>query len=77
LGCCFASTRADFSESDMKTSAKMTKLRDRFARQAISLFPLSEADLRNFRRGEEPDHELVAEFCYGLADAMLAQRLKH
>jgi len=55
----------------------MTKLRDRFARQAISLFPLSEADLRNFRRGEEPDHELVAEFCYGLADAMLAQRLKH
>lgn len=51
-----------------------TSLRDMFAVQAISLFPLSERDVSALQNGETPNHRLVAKFCYELADAMMAER---
>jgi len=60
-----------------RLSAEESFLRDSFARQAMLLFSLSEKDIEDINHRRIPNHELVAEFCYGLADAMLAQRLKH
>lgn len=51
-------------------------LRDYFATKAISLFPLTQDNLKDLESGISPNHALVAKFCYGLADAMLAERAK-
>lgn len=56
------------------TGSAAPSLRDMFAAQAISLFPLSEGDLRALENGVRPDHKLVSKFCYELADAMMAER---
>jgi hypothetical protein len=60
---------------DELTPAGMT-LRDYFAAQALALFSLDERDMIRFARGERPQHEKTAEFCYSLADAMLKERNK-
>lgn len=49
-------------------------LRDYFAAQAIRLFTMDENSLNQLRSGLVPNHQLVADFCYTLADAMLARR---
>jgi hypothetical protein len=51
-------------------------VRDYFAARAICLFPLGDAEVRMLAEGVKPQHEVVAAFCYGLADAMLAERNK-
>lgn len=51
-------------------------LRDYFAGQAISCFQLHDVAMEALMQGGRPMHEVVAEFCYGLADAMLAERIK-
>ena len=51
-------------------------LRDEFAGRAISLFPMDRDDIKSLQAGEIPDHRLVADFCYDLADAMIAEREK-
>ena len=52
-------------------------LRDKFADSAISLFPLADDDVRALVSGAmRPRHDIVAKFCYDLADAMLEERKK-
>ena len=52
------------------------ELRDFFAAQAIHCFTLNDVEVTKLLSGEYPRHDLVARFCYGLADAMMAQRNK-
>ena len=50
-------------------------LRDKFADSAIKLFPLTEENVYELKAGTgDPRHDLVAGFCYDLADAMLEAR---
>lgn len=51
-------------------------LRDYFAARAIALFVLDKDDVRAVQAGIAAQHELMAQFCYSLADAMLAEREK-
>lgn len=51
-------------------------LRDYFSGQVISIFKFDREDLALLESGHLPHHDHVAKFCYGLADAMLAQREK-
>lgn len=61
-------TRIEFSESE---------LRDYFAGQAIGLLVLDSTNIRSLQENKGyPMHELVADFCYNLADAMLKRREK-
>lgn len=61
--------------SDSFSNAGMT-LRDYFAAKAIGLFGIEEKQLADLIQGDTPNHEVVARFCYGLADAMMAEREK-
>lgn len=49
-------------------------LRDYFAAQALALWRIDDADLKNLKDGRLPQHAAVAKFCYELADAMLKAR---
>jgi hypothetical protein len=49
-------------------------LRDYFAAAAVTLFTLEDKDVAALREGAQPAHDVVAKFCYELADAMLAER---
>ena len=49
-------------------------LRDKFADSAIKLFPFDKENIKQLQAGGQPQHELVAKYCYELADAMLAER---
>lgn len=51
-------------------------LRDHFAGEALSIFEFDVDTLRLLQAGHEPNHEPMAKFCYGLADAMLKEREK-
>lgn len=53
------------------------ELRDFFAAQAIHCFQMNDVELRKLLNGHFPMHEVVAKFCYGLADAMLKERDKN
>lgn len=52
------------------------ELRDYFAAQAIVLFSLGDKEIKRLENGERLDHRSVAACCYGLADAMMEERLK-
>lgn len=52
-------------------------LRDRFALQALGQFSITEECVEMLQQGRYAQHELVAKFCYGVADAMLKERDKH
>ena len=60
---------------DMGGEPGMT-LRDYFAGRAVTLFHLTEQNVDAILDGKPADHGAVARFCYGLADAMLAERAK-
>lgn len=50
-------------------------LRDYFAGQAIHCFVLNDAEVEKLTTHTEfPRHDLVAKFCYALADAMMRER---
>ena len=49
-------------------------LRDEFAGMAITLFPMNQDNVKSLQFGAVPDHKLVADFCWNLADAMLEAR---
>lgn len=50
-------------------------LRDFFAGQAIHCFTLTSENVAQLEQGVgSPQHDLVATFCYALADAMLKAR---
>jgi hypothetical protein len=49
-------------------------LRDYFAAKAVTLFTLEDKHVVALREGAQPAHDVVAKFCYGLADAMLAEK---
>ena len=49
-------------------------LRDWFAGQALGVWQVTEDDIKAIRAGAAPRHDLVAQFCWGLADAMLKAR---
>lgn len=49
-------------------------LRDYFAGQALQLFSLTDAEVEKLLAGHWARHDIVAEFCYGVADAMLEAR---
>lgn len=50
-------------------------LRDYLAAQAIHCFMLTNENVARLEKGiGYPMHEVVAKFCYGLADAMLRER---
>jgi hypothetical protein len=49
-------------------------LRDYFAAKAVTLFTLEDKHVVALREGAQPAHDVVAKFCYGLADSMLAAR---
>ena len=49
-------------------------LRDYFADSAIKLFPLDKKDIEKLQTGCIPQHDIVAQFCYDLADAMIIAR---
>lgn len=51
-------------------------VRDWFAGQTIRIFSMTDDDVGDLVRGRTPRHDLVAAFCYGLADAMLKEREK-
>jgi hypothetical protein len=53
---------------------KGMNLRDYFAAKAVTLFTLEDKDVVAIREGAQPAHDVVARFCYDLADAMLAAR---
>ena len=55
---------------------KGMSLRDWFAGQALTLFNFNEADVKAWNQGASPQHERVANFCYNLSDALLAERAK-
>ena len=55
---------------------KGMSLRDRFASDALKQWQVDDSDLRRLEKGEEPNYDLVAGFCYGMADAMLRARKK-
>lgn len=50
------------------------ELRDFFAAQAVHCFTLNDVEVAKLRSGQYPRHDLVAKFCYDLADALLQQR---
>jgi hypothetical protein len=52
------------------------ELRDYFAAQALGLWMVDDEDLKKIKCGLEPDHELIAKFCYDLAEAMLKERTR-
>lgn len=62
-------------ESHLDDAQGMT-LRDMFAGMAIGLFSMKEEDITNMLLGRDPGHDVVAKFCYDLADAMIAERNK-
>lgn len=50
-------------------------LRDYFAAKAINLFSLDKEEIVAFLKGDmTPQHEVVAKWCYALADEMLRVR---
>ena len=51
-------------------------LREWYAGQAIKLFSLDMYDVHCLKAGGMPDHQIVARFCYQLADAMIAEGAK-
>jgi len=55
-------------------SSEGMMLRDYFAAQALALWRIDDADLRDLKDGQLPRHEVVAKFCYELADAMIRAR---
>lgn len=44
--------------------------------QALGLFRMDDECVGLLQRGQYPQHELVVKFCYGIADAMLTERIK-
>lgn len=44
--------------------------------QALGLFEMDDECVEMLQHGQYPQHELVVKFCYGIADAMLAERVK-
>lgn len=64
------------SEPGYPYPAQGMSLRDWFAGQAIALFPMSEKNVEALLVGAKPRHDIVASFCYDLADAMLEARKK-
>ena len=54
-------------------------VRDLFAAQAIRCFTINDEEVAKLLAGVQPRHDIVAKFCYDLADAMMKQRaaLKH
>lgn len=40
------------------------------ALEAIQLFPMSENDVRKLVNGEIPNHKIVSNFCFNLAEEM-------
>jgi len=61
---------------EVYAAAKGMSLRDWFAGKAISLFPVSANELLMIQQGNVPRHNVVARFCYDLADAMIEEREK-
>ena len=59
-----------------KTVESIDDLRDWFAGQAMHLFLVTSKDLIELKNGGQPDHRFMARFCYDLANAMVAERLK-
>ncbi len=55
---------------------QLAALRDLYAGSAISCFRLSEQQVKDIILNYEFEHELVARFCFDLADAMIAERQK-
>jgi hypothetical protein len=62
-----------FPTNHLSSDNGMT-LRDWFAGKAIALWNIDGKDLSQLEVGNKPNHELVAEFCYSLADAMIKER---
>ena len=52
-------------------------LRDYFAGRAMTLFPFDEEDIAMLQSGIKPQHNIVAKFCYDLANAMIEEREHH
>lgn len=57
--------------------AEEANLRDIYAGLAINCFSLDNDDVRKLQsHNSYAQHELVAKFCYDLADAMITERRK-
>mgnify|MGYP001584492729 CR=1 FL=1 len=50
------------------------EFRERAALAALRMFKADGEVIARLQHGESPQHELVAKFCYGLADAMVRER---
>lgn len=50
------------------------EFRSKAALTALRLFSMGDKEVEMLKQGEYPQHALVAEFCYGVADAMVAER---
>lgn len=69
------SDHEDPTPEDIMVDARL--LRDYFAAQAVGLFQLNDENIKAMMMQQgSPMHDLVAQFCYGLADAMMKERGK-
>lgn len=61
---------------DEDDQRQLNALRDMYAGGAMGLFSMDEKNVTGLLAGETFDHQLVARFCFDLADAMIAERAK-
>lgn len=50
------------------------KLLDQFALRAVALFSITDAELQRLQQGLSLDVSFMAKCCWGIADAMMAER---
>lgn len=50
------------------------KLLDQFALRAVALFSITDAELQRLQQGQSLDVSFMAKCCWGIADAMMAER---
>ena len=66
-----------YTGKPVKIPVRGMSLRDWFAGQAVGCFFLDKENMVVLMNNAGwPRHDMVASFCYGLADAMLAEREK-
>ena len=61
-------------DAEKAKADREVQLRETFAACAISCFYVEEKDVAALQRGVPAQHDIVARFCWDLADAMMAER---